>query len=226
MTQRAYRAIRDEILKGKFNGRGRFTEGYLASQLGISKSPIREALNRLETEGLITIIPRRGAFVAQLSAKDAIEVYELREILETAAIRGLVLDEKMLGRLRTALSQAKAAMSAGNKLAYIMADAEFHRVIAQANTNSRLLKILDSMQGQTLILRHRTFEVAKGYSVAEHGKVLEALEKGDKEKAARLMAVHIRAVGRRLLAYLGKQPGASKQGSWVDYGEPGPSKRS
>jgi DNA-binding GntR family transcriptional regulator len=81
LTQQAFRHIRDEILRGKLDGRQHLTEDYFAERFGISKSPIREALNRLESEGLITIVPRRGAFVVKLSVQDIEEIFELREAL-------------------------------------------------------------------------------------------------------------------------------------------------
>src|SRR5205814_716957 len=98
LTQHAYRLIRDGILQGKLNNRQRLTEDYFAQEFHISKSPIREALNRLEAEGLIEIVPRRGAFVRDFSISDVEEIYEMREILEAAVIRGLKIDAKMAGQ--------------------------------------------------------------------------------------------------------------------------------
>lgn len=202
LTQRAYRAIRDEILKGKLNGKQRLTEAYFAERLGVSKSPIREALNRLEAEGLITIEPRRGASVANLSTDDITEIYELREILEGAAVRDMAVEEKMRARLRAALDAAKEALRSSDKVAYILADADFHRVIAQAAHNSRLRKILENMHGQMLVLRHRTFELSSDRSVIEHEAILQAIESGDTELASRRMTQHVRAVRKKLLAHL------------------------
>jgi DNA-binding GntR family transcriptional regulator len=199
LTQQAYRAIRDEILKGKLNGQMRLTEGFFAGRFKISKSPIREAMNLLEAEGLVTIRPRRGAFVTVFSRQDLEEIYDLREILEAAAVRKLVLEPKALARLRSALNAAKSSLRKKDKLGYVLADADFHRIIAQANPNSRLRKILESMHGQMLILRHSTFELSSNRSVVQHRRILEALERGNNEAAARLMAQHIRAVKAKLL---------------------------
>ena len=79
LTRQAYRLIRDEIIKGQLDSQKHLTEGYFADRFGISKSPIREALNLLESEGLIRIIPRRGAFVADFSLHDIEEIYEQRK---------------------------------------------------------------------------------------------------------------------------------------------------
>ncbi len=203
LTQQAYRAIRDEILKGKLNGQMRLTEGFFAGRFKISKSPIREAMNLLEAEGLITIRPRRGAFVTAFARQDLEEIYDLREILEAAAVRKLVLEPKALSRLRAALNAAKSSLRKKDKLGYVLADADFHRIIAQANPNSRLKKILESMHGQMLILRHSTFELSSNRSVIQHQRILEALERGNNEAAARLMAQHIREVKAKLLTSTG-----------------------
>lgn len=208
LTQRAYRAIREEILKGKLNGRQRLTETFFAEKLGVSKSPIREALNRLEAEGLVVIAPRRGASVIQFTVDDVNEIYDLREILETAAVRSAAVDERLLSRLRAALREAEQNLRKKDKVSYILADADFHRSIAQASVNTRLRKILENMHGQMLILRHRTFELSSGLSVIEHERIVRALEKGDRETAASLMTKHIRAVRGKLLAHLKFYPEA------------------
>lgn len=210
LTQRAYRAIREEILKGKLNGSQRLTEAFFAGKLGVSKSPIREALNRLETEGLVVIAPRRGASVIQFTIDDVREIYDLREILETAAVRSATVDEKLLSRLRGALRDAKRSQQVNDKVAYILADADFHRSIAQSSDNSRLRKILESMHGQMLILRHRTFEISSGASVVEHEQILRALEDGDCEAASSFMMKHIHAVRGKLLAHLQSHPDAGR----------------
>jgi DNA-binding GntR family transcriptional regulator len=98
LTQQAYRLIRDEILQGKLNNRQRLTEDYFAQEFQISKSPVREALNRLEAEGLIKIIPRRGAFVRDFSLNDVEEIYQMREILEAAVMRGIKINQKLADR--------------------------------------------------------------------------------------------------------------------------------
>jgi DNA-binding GntR family transcriptional regulator len=202
LTQHAYRLIRDGILQGKLNNRQRLTEDYFAQEFHISKSPIREALNRLEAEGLIKIVPRRGAFVRDFSISDVEEIYEMREILEAAVIRGLKIDAKMAGQLRQVREKAKECIETGDKLGYISADASFHTILASAHTNSRLRTVLEGMHNQLLILRHRTFELSGRTSVVQHGRILSTLVRGDNEAAAKLMIEHIRFVRDKLIASL------------------------
>lgn len=199
ITQRSYELIRAQILRGELNASQRLTEAYFAKLFGISKSPIREALNRLEADGLIVIRPRRGAFVRDFSLRDTEEIYEMREILETCAVRNLELGPKLLLQLRAAVDAAEAHLNQNDQEKYVRADADFHRILAQANPNSRLRKALESMHDQMLILRHKTFALTGRNSVRQHRQILEALEQGDREAAAQFMAEHIRAVRRRLL---------------------------
>jgi DNA-binding GntR family transcriptional regulator len=202
LTQQAYRSIRDEILNGKLDGKRHFTEAFFATRYGISKSPIREALNRLESEGLITIIPRRGAFVRECSIHDVEEIYELRELLETQIVRNAVLDGKTLARLQEIVSTAQTSLERHDKPSYIRTDAAFHTALAKASSNLRLRKMLESMHNQMQMLRRQTFELSSHHSVKQHQQILNALEKGQRDKAARLMAEHIQAVRKRLVDHL------------------------
>jgi len=202
LTQQAFRYIRDEIVRGKIDGRQHLTEGYFAARFGISKSPVREALNRLESEGLITIVPRRGAFVVELSVQDIEEIFELREALEALVVKDAVLDEKILARMRAAVMSAQRYLEEKNKAKYIHADLAFHTTLMEASNNSRLKRILENMRNQITLVRSRTFELSSHDSVKQHLNILEALKQGDRDLATNLMVEHIRFVRARLVAHL------------------------
>ncbi len=202
LTQQAYRHIRDEIILGKLDCRQHLTENFFAERFGISKSPVREALNRLESEGLITIVPRRGAFVAELSVQDVEEIFELREALESMVVRNALLDKKSLARMRSAVMSAKQFREENDKTNYIRADAAFHITLVESSSNTRLRKILENMRNQMLIVRARTFELSSHTSVKQHLSILEALEAENRDLAANLMAEHIRTVRARLVNHL------------------------
>src|SRR6202021_2718893 len=104
LTSLAYKSIKEYILEGQVDENNRLTEEFLSGQLGISKSPIREALNRLEAEGLIRIEARRGAYVRQFSAKEIKDLYELREVLETHAIDAAHITPKLLSDLSASIN--------------------------------------------------------------------------------------------------------------------------
>ncbi len=208
--------IRAGILRGELDAHRRLTEGYFAAQFQISKSPIREALNRLEAEGLIVIVPRRGAYVRDLSTHDTEEIYELREILESWAVRHTKLNAGTIARLRENVTEAEACLARNDREKYVSLDASFHRILAESNPNSRLRKFLESMHDQMLMLRHRTFALSSQNSVSQHRGIVEALERGNRAEAARLMTEHIRAVRKRLL----REMKSSKPGGEVGAAAP------
>lgn len=210
LTQQAFKYIRNEIIRGKLGGRQHLTETYFAERFGISKSPVREALNRLESEGLITIVPRRGAFVVDLSIQDVEEIFDLREALETLVVKDAVLDAKVLGHMRAAVESAKKFREENDKANYIRVDAAFHMTLVEACTNSRLKKILENMFNQMLIVRCRTFELTSHTSVSQHLHILKALEQGKRDGAANLMAEHIRTVRSRLINHLHQHESSSE----------------
>ena len=215
LTQQAYRYIRDEIVQGRIDGQQHLTEGFFATRYGISKSPIREALNRLESDGLITIVPRRGAFVRGFSIHDVEEIYELREILETRVIQDAVLNAEIMKRLRQIVRSAQSYLQKKDKPNYIREDMAFHTTLANASSNSRLRKMLESMHNQLLILRRQTFELSSQASTTQHLRILEALERGKKDRAAKLMGQHIREVRNHLVDHmrgLAKRPGPTRSG--------------
>lgn len=216
LTRQAYRLVRDQILQGKLNSGQKVTEEYFAQRFQISKSPVREALNRLEADGLVRIAPRRGAFVVEFSVRDVQEIYGMREILEVAVIRELRLDKKTILKLRDVLRKAEEALRNSNKATYIVADAAFHTILANAQSNSRLRSALESMHNQLLILRHRTFELSGRTSVIQHGKILRALIDDDRDLASTLMVEHIHNVRDKLLASLSQAKEEETRSSVAD----------
>ncbi len=205
LTERACKLIRNEILDGKIDSGQRLTEELFARRFGISKSPIREAFNRLESEGLITIQPRRGAFVVDLTRRDVEEIYDLRELLEPAVVHNIQLDAKLLERLEHAVSEAEKHLRKHDKTNYIHADARFHILLAEANSNARLRRALHAMQHQMIILRHRTFQLSSSVAVQQHRAILEALKMGGRAHAATLMTEHIRMIRSRLIRDMEKR---------------------
>src|SRR5215467_13310199 len=115
LTTLAYNSIKEYILEGRLDEDSRLTEEFLSTQLGISKSPIREALNRLEAEGLIRIEPRKGAYLRRLSAVEVADLYDLREALEVHVMRTAKVTPALLGELRQSLKRQRAFLKANDK---------------------------------------------------------------------------------------------------------------
>ncbi len=205
LTQQAYQRIRNGILSGTLANGNRLTEDYLAQALGISKSPVREAMNRLENEGLIVIKPRRGAFIRSFSPRDVDEIYDLREALECHLVRNLKLTATAHQKLTHAVQKAFQALERSDRRQYISSDMEFHSILARCSENSRLRQVLENMYGQLVVLRLRTYQLTGQHSTLQHRRILNALRRRDNALAEKLMAEHIREVRARLLEFMRQQ---------------------
>jgi DNA-binding GntR family transcriptional regulator len=202
LTALAYESIKDHILTGQLNEDTRLTEDSLAKQLGISKSPIREALNRLEAEGLIRIEPRRGAYIRTFSPDDVQDLYDLWEALEVHAVRRAHLSPELTEELRQNLKRMRKFLKANDKPAFIREDIAFHAAITQASGNARLAKEVQNVQNQLLLLRRTTYELCRTSAPDLHEAILDALEREDRTKAEALMREHIGSVRRALVEFL------------------------
>lgn len=202
LTALAHQHIKEYLLSGKLGSGERITEEYIAGQLGISKSPIREALNRLETEGLIRIEPRRGAFLRSFDTKDVRELYDLREALETHAVLTARLTPELLSRLKKSVKLLLQQHKNNEKSGYILRDIDFHSEIALATANTRLVQTLENLQDQLRILRLKTFDLSSDRGVHAHANILECLTNNDREGAVEVMREHIRSTCDELCAYI------------------------
>jgi DNA-binding GntR family transcriptional regulator len=202
LTELTYRSIKQNLLDGTLGELSRLTEESLASQLGISKSPVREALNRLEAEGLIIIESRKGAFVRQFSSKEVRDLYELREILETHSIDAAVISPKLLADLSASISRTEKHLKAGNKLQHIEEDLRFHGMITAATGNQELCRVLENIQQKSLLCRSKSYELSATTAPVAHRRIYESLKNGSKQEARLAMKDHITFVRERLLASL------------------------
>ena len=200
LTELSYRSIKQNLLDGTLGELSRLTEESLASQLGISKSPVREALNRLEAEGLICIESRRGAYVRQFSPKEVRDLYELREILETHSIAAVVITPKLLDDLEDSIDQTKKFLKDGNKARHIEEDLRFHALITAATGNQELCRVLENVQQKTLLCRSKSYELSATTAPVAHRKIYDALKNDSKEQAREAMRDHIIFVRERLLS--------------------------
>lgn len=204
LTSLAYDSIKRYILEGKLDEGARLTEEYLATTLGISKSPVREALNRLESEGLIRIEPRRGAYLREFSAKDISELYDLRAALEIHAVQTAKVTPELLSELKQSLQRMRRFLKSHDKARYIEEDIRFHTTLATATGNDRLCKMLENVQNQIWIFRRKTYELSSTSAADAHEEIVAALEAGDRTRAERAMSAHIITVLRKLLDFIAR----------------------
>lgn len=167
----------------------------LANQLGVSRTPIREAIRKLELEGLVIMMPRRGAEVAQITEKGLRDVLEVRRALD-ALCTELACDritEEEKQRLRDACDEFEKATATGDATVIAAADVALHDIIVEATRNQRLIQLINNLSEQ--MYRYR-FEYIKDENqhnnlVEEHRMIYESIVRCDKEGAAKAAKLHI-----------------------------------
>ncbi len=190
-----FHTLREAILKGELKPGERLMELQLASRLGVSRTPIREAIRMLELEGLAITVPRKGAEVAKMTEKDMEDVLQIRKALDELAV-GLACDniqEKDLENLHVALLNFEESTREGNVKKIAQADVEFHDVIYQLANNPKLVNMLNNLREQ--MYRYRV-EYLKNDSIyptliEEHEKIFDGLKKRNRDEVIRVMSYHV-----------------------------------
>lgn len=212
---RIYGVLKRRISDGELSLGAKLTEAHLVKEFGISRTPIREALNRLAQEGLVTIKPYRGAFVASLSEDEVRELFEVREALEGMAARmaAMRIEKQVLEELGRRLKKGIAASSRDVYARYSQADREFHEAVAQASGNRELIDLLGSLASRIQIIRRQTVRLSSRArrSFREHLKVIDALGRRNPDLAEARMRSHIRAVKAELLTSLAGRGGGPRE---------------
>jgi DNA-binding GntR family transcriptional regulator len=196
LKQQAYEHISELILEETLAPGDPLVESDLAERLGISRTPVREALHRLEQDGLVEMLPRRGSFVARLSLRDLEELFELREATEGMAARLAALrgDVGELSRLQAEFAEADREPDPERRNArYEEIGEALHDYTLRTSGNRRLQKIADSFRIQIQKERRVAASIPgrKEQSMIEHRDVLAALLRRDPEAAEKLMRKHI-----------------------------------
>jgi DNA-binding GntR family transcriptional regulator len=199
LTALAYTSIKNHILHEDLDERARLTEDGLSRQLGISKSPVREALNSLHTEGLIRIEARRGAYVRNFSFQEVMDLYGLREALEVYAVGTAAITPDLIRNLRQSIARTRKLLKAGDRLGHIEEDTNFHGLIAAASGNAELCRTLANIQNQLWLCRRKTYNLSASTAPAAHKAILDALEQGNRKAAQKAMHSHISLVRKLLL---------------------------
>jgi DNA-binding GntR family transcriptional regulator len=198
--------IREAILQGTLQPRERLVEARLAKQLNLSRGPIRDALKVLEREGLIVILPRRGAFVGHLEKPDVWEIASLRAVVEGLAARILAerKDAPAMERLETVLREM-AAVGDENPVRFASLDLRFHELLIEATGHRRLLKVWTDLRSRIwMFIRETRLGRLRpaGSTIEIHQAILNAIRAGDASEAERVARSHSELSGRQLEAHL------------------------
>ena len=191
--------ITREILPGK-----KISEETLAQEIGVSRTPIREALFRLEHEGIVKIIPRRGAFVVKQSRENIIEILQVREVLEALIVRLVtpLLDESDIRKLRSSLEKLRAIPEKERHVIdYTNSELEFHDLLRKKCPNQMLRRMMEMVNARLQIIRLRTVVLTgrPQKTLDEHTAILEMIEKGNAEEAELMMRRHVISVKKTAL---------------------------
>lgn len=190
-----FQTLRQAILKGELQPGERLMEIKLADTLGVSRTPIREAIRKLELEGLVVMIPRKGAAVANITEKDTKNVLEVRRTLEMFAVEVACdrITEEQMAQLKEAAKAFEASKGSMDLIRIAETDIHFHEIIYEATHNERLVQILSNLRENMYRYRIEYLKDPNYYDslVGEHQEILDAIEAGDKEKARVCMKDHI-----------------------------------
>ena len=190
-----FNTLRKAILTGELKPGERLMEIHLANQLGVSRTPIREAIRKLELEGLVIMIPRRGAEVAQITEKSLKDVLEVRRALDALCVE-LACDritEVEKQNLKKACDEFEQATVTGDATTIAAADVALHDIIVQATGNQRLIQLINNLSEQMYRYRFEYIKDEQQHNnlVDEHRMIYESIVKQDKEKAAEAAKLHI-----------------------------------
>jgi DNA-binding GntR family transcriptional regulator len=203
-----YEIIHEMILAREILPGEKILEEDLASKIGVSRTPIRECLCRLENEGIVEFVPRRGAFLRKYSRKKIAEVFDMREVLEGLVARlvaGAGSDPKLNEGIRKVLDRVYKLPDQGENLTqFTRADIDFHRLLLEACNNEMLQNAMAVINTHLQIIRARTVVIPgrARRTVEEHYGVLDAVENQDPGSAEELMRCHIASVRHHALASL------------------------
>ncbi len=199
LRERVVEILRDAILIGELKPGQQLIETELATQLGISRAPLREALQQLNAEGLIEMVPYHGAHVRQFNSHDIEELYSLRTLLETFAAQRIIEqgDENTTRQLRQIFEEMRAAGEADDIRAVSLIDRNFHDAIIRLSGHTLLQttwNVVSMRVRQVMALRNRRITNIREIAL-NHLKIVEAIEAKNTTQAVQLLEFHIASAG-------------------------------
>ncbi|HHX60506.1 MAG TPA: GntR family transcriptional regulator [Epulopiscium sp.] len=204
-----FHTLRKAIITGELSAGERLMETQLGEKLGVSRTPIREAIRKLELEGLVVMVPRKGAQVAPFTQKDIKDVLEVRAALEALAVRLACkrMDERSFLRLQLVNTEYEYAAKENDIETMIEKDVEFHEVIFGATENDKLVQMFGNLGEQVHRFRIAYLKNSGASRVVqeEHMEILQALRSRDADLAAHLATTHIERQSDTIIEFIQTQ---------------------
>jgi DNA-binding GntR family transcriptional regulator len=192
-----YQELRHKIITKQLKPGQRLPEVNIAVQMGVSRTPVREALRRLASEGLVLIIPNSGARLASPTKREMDDTYLVREELECLAIRLAAgrISERNMHRLEDSILEEERAFDEKNLELYLEVNETFHKVIADASGNRVLSEYIENILARTnayVVFYDPFYDIEENPSIAQHKAILKTLKEKDPDKAVNLMREHLK----------------------------------
>ena len=209
LEESVYLTLENSILTGEYQRGDALTEMSICKKLGVSRTPVRSALHRLAEDGLVEIVPNRGAIVVGVSDDDLVDTYKIRMKLEglASAMATKRMDDKSKALLEETVELSEFYLGKGDVDKLKELDTEFHLIIYKASGNRTLSKILTELHRNIRSYRRIALTVPGrlAKSIEEHRDILTAIKSGDAEKAEKLTSLHIeRAMENMIIATKGR----------------------
>ncbi len=197
LRERAYTELKKLILSGQLANTPFLSSRKLAEDLGMSNTPVRSAVERLEAEGLLSIGPQRGIVLNELTTQEIVDHYELRQSLETLVVRKLAgrVSPEQVAELRANVLSHQASLDTGDIEQYIARDGDFHLLLAEFSGNADVERVLRQLRDRIYRVVLRVIEHVPGRmreSLDEHRLILKLIEAGDAARASAVMTQHLR----------------------------------
>ncbi len=217
IRQRIYGHLREQLLNGEIPPHQHLVETKIAKEVGISRTPIREALHSLELEGLIESIPRVGYVVKPINEDEVEEICEIRAAIEGVGARWAMekAPQKLIEDLRRNISVSEEIVAQGHPKAFVELDAQFHEIIAGLSGSRRLQELGQTLRRHMLRYRIQSIYLTENVlrAIEGHKGILEAIEKGHLEEVNRAIKHHLEQSKKDILRYAFKEATQTEESS-------------
>jgi DNA-binding GntR family transcriptional regulator len=205
IRKKVYNYVREQILNGHIGPHERLIETKIAREIGTSRTPVREALHNLEIEGLIESIPRVGYAVMPLSDKEAVEIWEIRFLIEGLAVRWAMAKapQKLIRELKKNIAAAEEQAAKNDLAGFAELDGQFHEIIAKLSGGKRLLEMSQTLRRHGLRYRLESIYVPDVAirALKGHKAILKAVERGNHDQVTEAIRRHLEQSKKDTLQY-------------------------
>lgn len=206
ISQQVYEILKDEICSGEYHPGAWLQEKEVAQKLNVSRSPVREALRRLEADGLVQEIPNKGVFVRDFSGHDIEDIFEVREAIENYAIVHMKnhLNPEVISHLQNLIKQFEMYYGLDDLDNYIVVDEGFHRYLVSCSGNQLMLNLYDKVKLMNQRFRVYSLKSRQRFdeSLQEHRSILQNILDGNYEKACEINTTHLTLAKQKIIEYL------------------------